>query len=158
MDPHTAAGLCRLHWDRKQREKRRAERLANRPERTCLSCEQALHPEQRDDTLFCSRKCKETERRTSGRASDSTLRHYYTSRYGMTRQEALERFGSTCNICGSADGAGRHGNLHVDHCHTTGKVRGMLCSDCNTGLGKFKDGPALLRRAAEYLERARAQP
>ena len=41
----------------------------------------------------------------------------------------------------------------VDHCHHTGKVRGVLCHACNTSLGKMHDSPAFLRRAAEYLEK-----
>lgn len=40
----------------------------------------------------------------------------------------------------------------VDHCHKTGKVRGLICRACNTGIGKFKDSPALLRRAISYLK------
>jgi Recombination endonuclease VII len=40
----------------------------------------------------------------------------------------------------------------VDHCHSTGAIRGLLCDGCNNGLGRLKDSPALLRRAAEYLE------
>jgi hypothetical protein len=152
-NPHVAGGLCRLHYDRQQRARRKAERLDTRPDRTCLSCDGPLQPGQRDDTLFCSRKCKEAERVASGRHSDAVLRHYYRSRYGMTREEAVERFGDRCNICGSADGMGRHGNLHVDHSHKTGKVRGVLCHECNTGLGKFRDDPELLRKAAAYLER-----
>jgi len=44
----------------------------------------------------------------------------------------------------------------VDHCHTSGKVRAFLCSNCNTGLGMYKDQPELLRRAAKYLETHRA--
>lgn len=43
--------------------------------------------------------------------------------------------------------------LAVDHCHGTGQIRGLLCFNCNTTLGKFKDSPALFRRAGEYLER-----
>lgn len=50
-----------------------------------------------------------------------------------------------CVICGSSE------SLVVDHCHTTGKVRGMLCGHCNRGLGHFRDDPTLLEFAAQYL-------
>jgi len=57
-----------------------------------------------------------------------------------------------CAICGSAigDSAGRR--LYVDHNHSTGKVRGLLCSSCNFGIGNFKDSVELLRSAIKYLE------
>jgi hypothetical protein len=41
---------------------------------------------------------------------------------------------------------------HLDHCHTTNKIRGILCSACNKGLGYFKDNPQHLRAAADYLQ------
>lgn len=40
----------------------------------------------------------------------------------------------------------------IDHCHETGKVRGILCGHCNTALGSFKDEPSVVKRAAAYLE------
>lgn len=43
--------------------------------------------------------------------------------------------------------------LNVDHCHTTGKIRGLLCSRCNPALGKLKDSKELLLKAIEYLEK-----
>jgi hypothetical protein len=55
-----------------------------------------------------------------------------------------------CAICRTPDAAGRR--WHVDHCHATGKVRGLLCSACNLTLGKMGDDPARLRAAAEYIE------
>jgi hypothetical protein len=54
-----------------------------------------------------------------------------------------------CAICGEPPQEGR--NLHVDHDHDTGAIRGLLCGNCNTGLGLFKDDPELLSRATEYL-------
>lgn len=55
-----------------------------------------------------------------------------------------------CDICGD-DSLKRA--LAVDHCHATGKFRGLLCSTCNTGLGHFKDSPVLLAEAIAYLAR-----
>lgn len=58
-----------------------------------------------------------------------------------------------CAICGVELGP-RAKTTHVDHCHTTGTVRGILCSTCNRVLGLAKDDPARLRASADYLERA----
>lgn len=65
----------------------------------------------------------------------------------------LVKQGYCCAVCGCEDWAagGRWGGFHVDHCHETGAVRGLLCMACNTGIGKLQDDPALLDRAAAYL-------
>lgn len=59
--------------------------------------------------------------------------------------------GASCGICGS-DGQTNQKGLHIDHCHGSGKIRGVLCHYCNTGLGAFNDDPNRLRRAMEYLK------
>ena len=46
-------------------------------------------------------------------------------------------------------------NTHIDHCHASGKFRGLLCSSCNLALGKVFDSPETLRRLAAYLEASR---
>lgn len=77
------------------------------------------------------------------------------ARYGITDeqyQQKLQEQEGVCAICG-ADKPGRnHENMHVDHNHSTGEVRGLLCDLCNRGLGYFKDNNQLLRKAAAYLE------
>lgn len=74
-------------------------------------------------------------------------------RYGITVQqygEILDRQGGRCAICG-ADACCTGRNFSVDHCHVTGKVRGLLCSLCNKGIGSLRDSPNLLARAIQYL-------
>lgn len=101
------------------------------------------------------------------RENDPTgFRHYGLLRnYGITEieyNEILEKQNGVCAICersveeknkeytgGKIPAMMR--NLAVDHCHDTNVVRGLLCYDCNTGLGKFKDNSMLLEKAALYL-------
>jgi len=76
--------------------------------------------------------------------------------YGITLQqwEALyEAQGGKCAICQRAENAERYANLAVDHCHDTGKVRGLLCNNCNRALGMLDHDPDRLRNAAAFLER-----
>lgn len=72
-------------------------------------------------------------------------------KYGITLEqyEQLEKKQKgVCAICGNKN---QNKKLDVDHCHKTGKVRGLLCSNCNNGLGKFKDDKTLLNKAIKYL-------
>ncbi|MBX9395871.1 endonuclease VII domain-containing protein [Streptomyces sp. TRM72054] len=69
--------------------------------------------------------------------------------YGITeveRDELIAFQAGVCCICLAAPAA------HVDHCHETGRVRGVLCFSCNAALGQFKDRPDVIRRAAAYVE------
>jgi hypothetical protein len=74
--------------------------------------------------------------------------------YGITIEQydaLLIAQGGRCAVCrGSGDGK----PWHVDHCHDTGEVRGILCALCNRGIGHFRESADLLRAAANYLERA----
>lgn len=79
-------------------------------------------------------------------------------KYKLTKdsyQELLRSQGYGCAICGSTTPKKNGKLLHVDHDHATGKIRGLLCSNCNVGLGNFEDKPERIRLALCYLERAR---
>lgn len=69
---------------------------------------------------------------------------------------------SVCDLCGSdgftMDATRYDSGLVIDHCHTTGVVRGMLCHNCNRALGLMQDDIELLKRAVSYLERATTIP
>ena len=69
--------------------------------------------------------------------------------------------GGNCAICKGRDGVGKlrwKRILCVDHCHTTGRVRGLICSRCNTAIGMLRDNPAFARAVADYLERPPLAP
>ena len=74
-------------------------------------------------------------------------------RYGITlaeKNKMQDEQGNKCKICYRDFSSDVEPN--VDHCHTSGKVRGLLCQQCNVGLGNFKDNPLELVKAAEYLK------
>src|SRR3546814_8498245 len=100
--------------------------------------------------FFCKQKAA-YEMRISDWSSDvctSDLR-----KYGITMSEfeaMLERQGRVCAIChGQPNGPGKR--FHVDHCHNSSKVRGLLCGKCNTAIGLLNDDPQLAESAAAYL-------
>lgn len=80
-------------------------------------------------------------------ASKTRARHM-RRKYGLTESthdSMLAEQGGVCAICKAPSPDS------VDHCHGTGRVRGILCRRCNAGLGYFRDQPALMRKAARYL-------
>jgi len=77
--------------------------------------------------------------------------------YKMSKEEYDQRLkdqNGQCAICGKEKPYRQEGKkFTVDHDHETGKLRGLLCINCNAGLGHFKDDPSLLRSAIDYLRR-----
>jgi len=70
-------------------------------------------------------------------------------------ESMLEKQEGKCAICDGIETMiirGKVQMLSVDHCHSTGLIRGLLCHSCNHGLGKFKDDTMLLEKAIKYLE------
>jgi Recombination endonuclease VII len=76
-------------------------------------------------------------------------------KYGITRdwfEEQLLAQGQSCKTCAQPfDWADKQTKPHIDHCHATGKVRGLLCNRCNTALGLVGDSAELLQKLMEYL-------
>ncbi len=100
---------------------------------------------------------KESYQRRKAKVREYTLRtkeRVRLRRYGLSPEEyevILAKHAGCCHICK------RHytdieSTLHIDHCHKTGKVRGLLCSNCNTGIGLLKDDVNMLACAIEYLK------
>lgn len=91
------------------------------------------------------------------RVRESSRNRHVKHLYGMTPEEykeLLEKQDSKCKICGTTDNKGK--NFSIDHCHTTNKIRGLLCNQCNRGIGMLGDTSADLQKALDYLLEAEA--
>ena len=78
----------------------------------------------------------------------------YKRRYGITWEERdalLAKQGGCCAICKADNPQSKRAGWHTDHCHTTGKIRGMLCYKCNILLGLANDNLLTLQAAIDYL-------
>jgi hypothetical protein len=101
------------------------------------------------------RYATDPEFRAKQKASSSKYEHARTcKRYGISVAEfdaMLAHQRGACGICERPF----QSTPHIDHCHVTRRVRGLLCNKCNLGLGYYDDDPTFLRNAARYLERWR---
>lgn len=103
------------------------------------------HKKWREDNPEKYRECAERWRK----ANEGKRR---AERYGMTVEQMHQLFedaNHSCQICGV-----KKDRMHIDHCHETGAVRGLLCSGCNTSIGRLGDRSDLVMRAVEYLRGA----
>ena len=107
------------------------------------------------DVALSRVKDKNEERKQKSRARRGHYRiKSRVQKYGMSLEEydkILSDQGGKCACCGSK----RDDDLNIDHCHRTGRVRGLLCRDCNLGLGYFRDSVSVMERAIKYLEKKR---
>ena len=114
-------------------------------DKACKTCGSIFTPAN-PCNIYCSPSCK-------GKNA------YYKRNYGITDADLAamkKEQDNKCYLCHSEGfliGKNNHDEkLAVDHCHSTGKVRKLLCHNCNRALGLFKDNPELMRRAADYVE------
>lgn len=97
---------------------------------------------------------KDWRRRNKTRHALNLKEWNLISNYGISleqRDAMLALQGNKCAICSSTT-SGWTRDWHVDHCHKTGGIRGILCHPCNMTIGNAKDNPSTLRNAADYLE------
>ena len=90
--------------------------------------------------------------RMNGEVQEIEYTRNLRNKYGLSVEDyamLFESCGGKCAICGTTQFGTKR--PHVDHDHETGKVRGLLCSRCNLGIGYFGDSPELLLEAAAYL-------
>lgn len=144
-------GLCSKHYTRMRRYGTTDEPTKPTLHPTlCCICG-GNRPTRR--SKYCSDVCFEHAmfyaRREQGRTKQLQL-------YGLTVADydaILDTQDGKCAICGSTDPKGKRGNFSVDHCHESGRVRGLLCTPCNAGIGQLGDSIDRLAVAIEYLRR-----
>ena len=111
----------------------------------CKGCGVAFTPKKcRGKPMqYCTAECH--------KAASSMISHYGINMSEYNAMKAMQ--GEACAICGD-----REAKLYVDHCHDTGKIRGLLCQHCNTGLGAFKDDTEAMQQAIGYVTHAEYAP
>lgn len=129
----------------------------------CKQCEQVKdyskfynHPNTSDGKqqhcISCSAAMKKELKVTDPKKYKRDQKNRYLKhRYGITidkYDDMYEQQNGKCAICRTED----KGNFAVDHCHKSGKVRGLLCRKCNLGIGQLKDDIEILNNAITYLQ------
>tara|TARA_R110000744_G_scaffold336996_1_gene442270 strand:+ start:296 stop:640 length:345 start_codon:yes stop_codon:yes gene_type:complete len=96
----------------------------------------------------CWKGCDLPRYSKQGYCKSHAARYMRSYKFGITEEQLVELLKTKrCELCDNELTI-----QHIDHCHKTGKIRGVLCNGCNTGLGKFKDDVELMRKAIRYLE------
>lgn len=130
------------------------------PEATALHAK-ATRLKHKDKVLERQRKWTKNN---PDKVKENALKYYLREKSNIREKQLLKNFGislaeykimlsiqnGVCAICfGGPDAKGKV--LAVDHCHITGKIRGLLCRGCNVGIGNLKDSIQLMQRTIEYL-------
>lgn len=124
----------------------------NRTRNQCKSCVNKRVKIYRDlNTEKRSKRFKQWAEEKNKSDPEWRVRDRLKNYYNITPEEynlQLEKQNNACYICEKQDKI----RLSVDHCHSTGKIRGLLCKHCNQAIGKLDDNIKILQRAIKYLE------
>lgn len=133
---------------------RRKNKTFPKATKECHTCGKDIS-EFRSHAKWCSPSCsaKGWHRNNPGKQREYLVKSLYGITNGMFL-ELLASQGNCCAICKTIPSMkGKQGQWNIDHCHDTGKVRGILCSQCNIGIGQLRDSVLLLKSAIIYLEK-----
>lgn len=121
----------------------------------CQACRSAYRKANREKIRATINACRNTKH------GKRIMFAQNISRYGLTVEDYARLMyaqARRCALCYTAFTERGRTRPNIDHCHKTKRVRGLICYDCNWGLGTFKDDPEALRRAANYLDDAHKNP
>lgn len=110
--------------------------------------------------IAACKKCVLAQQKTAGptykhRSPEFTRNRHIKSKFGISVEEYNKMLISQnykCAICGTQDSGTKHNNFCIDHCHSSNRIRGLLCTHCNKGIGHFNDNISKLQMAIEYLK------
>ena len=114
--------------------------------KTCKDIKTTLHRSTKEGRKAYNERQRKFNLSEAGRIG------HVRRKYGLSKEQyfkLVEDSDGFCKICGRLPTSGAR--LSVDHCHHSGKVRGLICNNCNAGLGLFKDDISILVNAIEYL-------
>jgi hypothetical protein len=124
---------------------------------SCVDCNvKRSLPKLYDDSLMAQYRTKDKRKKYINDNKDKReliKRKSSLKEYGITIEDYDRMFSEQNGKCHICNGVSKRKYLSVDHCHTSNKVRGLLCESCNVGLGMFNDNVAFLKNAIEYLEK-----
>lgn len=150
---HFQAGFCGKHYDR-------ARKNGGDPRGLILSCAkcgtqiiagpgQNAQPNRNN---YCSPECRKVGRDEARRKCD--FEAHLKRKFNLTKSDyegMVKDQQGMCAICGEAESSAYFKRLAVDHCHTSGAIRGLLCRKCNAGIGMMKENVRILLNAVKYL-------
>lgn len=121
----------------------------------CKQCEANYNKEYLKNWVIKNRNKSNTIKTKYQKSSKGKINSKYSkikSRYGLTKEEYDRLIISTGNICSLCNNEFINNKYCVDHCHSTGKIRGIICDRCNKALGLVKDSKTTLMNMLNYLE------
>lgn len=162
---YNAANKDRISVQRKAQRTANKEKIAaqkrayHAANRETIAARKAIYYAANRDRINAANRARRAQNPEKYRARDraryqekraKSLEAFRRQKYGLEplAYQAMLDAHDGCAVCGGATARG----LFVDHCHDTGRVRGLLCQNCNTGLGMFGDNRELLLAAIEYLD------
>lgn len=147
-------------------KKQEADKLAKDGLKICSHCKEIKliqffnkNPYRKDGLSYYCKSCSSVanrEARLRLTPEERTRRHFEGQlrfAYGLEPEDFAQIKLNQQNKCAVCSVVFKE-SPHVDHCHKTGKIRGLLCRFCNQGMGMFRDAPENLRAAAKYLDKA----
>ena len=167
---YCGSNICnKINWQQQYKKNSATyNRQTKLPKKNCVICHKEFQPYSLSNKGVCGNiDCRYEQRKIynnihrgrMGKAAGRKSKIMWN--YGLTIEqiEQIEKDQNhCCKICGkheSLNGKDKRGNrkkLSIDHDHTTGQIRGMLCTDCNTALGQFCDNIDVLQKAIVYIE------